>query len=521
MGGRPFFLDMKGRGLGNLLAIGLVLLAIPVVVIVLGRGDRASVEGMAGERGAQMADQGGQRPAAAPADSIAVLAFDNLSGDPSQDYFSDGVSEELRSALSRIAQLRVAARTSSTAFKNSNADAAAIGAKLAVAYILDGSVRRSGNKVRVGVQLIDAKTGLERWSQSYDRDMADILAVQASIANAVADALKIKLAGDFDASLGSGGTTNVAAHDHFLRGKALADRNGSEAEWRAALAEFDRAIAADPNYALAYAGRARALVAIANAFAPAAEVRRTFDEAVDAARRAVELAPGSAQTQAALGFVLTNARLDVGGARIAYDTAYKIAPGDAEVLSGYGRFAARYGDQAAGLAALRKAVELDPLNPRAYANLGIALYFARQYAAAIPPLTKALELSPSMSMAHAWRGSARLQLGQMAAAEADFAAEPLDWARYAAEAIAAHRTADRAGADAAFARLTALGDDTAYQQAQVLAQWGETQKALDMLELADRLGDSGLGYLSSDPMLDPLRAEPRFKALEKRLTGAA
>lgn len=503
------------------LAIAAVLAAALAVVVMVYGIDRRPIEtgtGSAVAPGQLQADSGA---VAVPADSIAVLAFDNLSGDPSQEYFSDGISEELRSALSRIGQLRVAARTSSFAFKDSNDDAATIGTKLAVAYILDGSVRRAGNKVRVGVQLIDAKTGLERWSQSYDRDMADILAVQTSIATAVADALKVKLAGDFAAEMSQGATRSVAAHDDYLRGKALADRNGSEVEWRAALTEFDAAIKADPDYALAHAGRARALVAIGNAFADTNERRQRFDEAVDAARRAVELAPGLAQTQATLGFVLTNARLDMGGARIAYDAAYKLAPGDAEVLSAYGRFASRSGQEAAGLDALRRAVALDPLNPRAHANLGQALYFARQYEAAIAPLTKALELSPTMSMAHVWRGNAKLLLGQTQAAKADYAAEPLDWARLTAEAIAAQRAGDSAAAQTAFAKLVALGDGNSYQQAQVLAQWGKTADALAALELADRLGDSGLGYLPNDPMLDPLRQQPRFKAIEARLTGKA
>ena len=457
--------------------------------------------------------------AAVPADSIAVLAFDNLSGDPKQEYFSDGISEELRGALSRIGQLKVAARTSSFSFKNSNEDAATIGAKLAVAYILDGSVRRAGNKVRVGVQLIDAKTGLERWSQSYDRDMQDILAVQTSIAAAVADALKVTLAGNFADELSQGGTRSSAAHDDYLRGKALADRNGSEVEWRSALAEFDAAIKADPNYALAYAGRARALVAIGNAFTTTAERQRRFDEAVDAARRAVEIAPALAQTQATLGFVLTNARLDMGGARVANDAARQRAAGGAAIRSAEGRGAAPAGPPPAGQAALRRAVALDPLNPRVYSNLGQALYFARQYEAAIAPMTKALELSPTMSMAHVWRGNAKLMLGQTAAANADYASEPLDWARLTAEAIAAQRAGDTAKAQAAFTQLVALGDENSYQQAQVLAQWGRTEQALAALEMADRLGDSGLGYLPQDPMLDPLRRQPRFKALEARLTG--
>ena len=214
-----------------------------------------------------------------PPNSLAVLPFANLSGDPAQDYFSDGLSEELISTLARLKPLHVIARSSSFHFKGSQDDGATIGMKLGVRYLLDGSVRRDGELVRVSAELADARTGYERWNATYDRDLKDIFAVQSGIAQSVADALKVQLFGGDIAALSLNGTTSPEAYDSYLRGRHLLEQGAGEADYRQALARFDAAIAADPRYASAYAARATALVYLANQFvgsrSPARNLRRS------------------------------------------------------------------------------------------------------------------------------------------------------------------------------------------------------------------------------------------------------
>ncbi len=462
------------------------------------------------------AGPGGRKPA--PANSIAVLPFANLSGDPAQDYFSDGLSEELLGKLARLEQLLVAARTSSFKFKGSGEDSAAIGAKLGVAYILDGSVRRDGPMVRVSAQLVEAKSGFERWSQTYDREMKDIFAVQSGIAEAVARALQVKLLGGDIAALSRSGTTNPAAYDAFLRGRRLFDATAGESSYRGALAQFDAAIAADPRFAAAHAARARALVAIGNQFAAAGQVRATYDAALKSARRAVELAPDLAQAQSTLAVALASATLDFSVVKAAYARALATGGGDADVLTGYGQFACLAGDFGPGLAALRRAATLDPLNPRVYKTLGLGLIAARQYPAAIDAMRRALALSPGINGAHAAIGEALMLQGRLEEAKAEYALEPEGYERFTGQAIVLRKLGDAAGAQAAVNALIADGADaSAYQLAQVRAQWGDRDGAIAMLDTAFKFGDSGLLVLKSDPLMDPVRGDPRFPSRLARL----
>ena len=447
---------------------------------------------------------------AAPPASIAVLPFANLSGDPAQDYFSDGLSEELRSTLASFSALNVAARTSSTALRGS--DARTTGTRLGVAYVLEGSVRRSGDQLRIGTALIEVATGFERWSQTFDRKLTDAFAVQADIAAEVGNALKVRLLAPPTAH-GRGGTTDPAALDAYLRGRQAYDLVGDRATYERALADFDTAIADDPAYAAAYAGRARTLIALANQFARGPEMRAHYDAALVAARRAVALAPALPDAQSALGFALYN-RLDFAGAGAAYDKAKALSSGDADQLIRYGLFKARMGDFAAAHAALDRAAALDPLNPRVPRAQGSAFQAERRYRDAIAALTRALALNPVMNGAHGAMGDAWLMLGDAAAARAEYQREPQALTRLPGLAIVLQRSGDASGARAALAELNAnSGDNSLYQQGQVQAQWGATDAALTALEAARRAGDTGLVLLRNDPLLDPVRDTPRFKAL--------
>ena len=454
---------------------------------------------------------------AAPPHSVAVLPFANLSGDASQDYFSDGLSEELRGALTRVDALQVAARASSNAFRNAHQDVSTIARKLGVAFVLDGSVRRAGDVVRVSAQLTDAHSGYEKWSQTYDRPTRDVFAIQSEIAQLVTDALKVKMLGSPVSGPSTGRTTNPAAFDHYLRGRHIFDQSGDEATFRQALAEFDAAVAADPNYAAAHAARARTLIAIGNQFATGDEMRTLYDEGLKSAERAVKLAPDLAASQSALGFSRLTGALDMRGAAGPYERARTLGQGDAAILLGFGGYAALVGDFKNSMAALDRAAVLDPLNPSVNRVLGGALYGARRYDDAILKTRAALRLNPSMSFAHFTVGNCLLLQAKAAEARADYLLEPIDVNRLAGLALADKALGDEPAARASFAKLIALGHNALYQTAEVQARWSQPDAALDTLEKAFAAGDSGMIYLRNDPMLDALRASPRFTRLLQRM----
>ena len=455
--------------------------------------------------------------ASAATNSVAVLPFANLSGDPAQSYFSDGLSEEVRGALARNERLKVAAPTSSNKFRARDDDAKAIGQKLDVAYLLMGSVRRSGNAVRITSELIDAPSGFSKWSQTFDRQMTDIFAVQSEIARTVASALDIEVAAQAPAKA-PGSTTNVAAYEAYLRGKALFELSADEASDRAALAQFDAAIAADPNYAAARAARARALAGIANQYVKGDRLRPMYDDAVAEARRAVKLAPDYADAQSALGYVLFYGRLDVRGAGAPFERSRSLGRGDADVLIRYAQYASRIGQFAAATTATDRIIALDPLNPRSYRTRAAALYAARRYAESIEPGRKALELNPKLGVANAGIGDALMMLGRLDEALASYRREPSAIFRLSGLGIAERRKGNAAAAQAALDELIAKnGDAAAYQQAQVRAQWGQADLALSLLERARAVGDGGLVYIRNDPMLDGLRKMPRFMKLLRDL----
>jgi serine/threonine-protein kinase len=456
--------------------------------------------------------------AASPPKSLAVLPFDNLSGDPSQAYFCEGLSEELLDRLAHVPQLQVAGRTSAFKFKGGKDDAATIGAKLGVAYILDGSVRRSDTVVRVSAQLIEAKTGFERWSQSYDRDLRDVFAVQDDIAASVTQALKLKLLGGTAAAAPGARETRVpAAHDAYLQGRKLFDSSAGEAALRGAIAKFDAAIGADPTYAAPWSGKARALLALASQFAPDSEVKIDFDAALAAARKAAALDPSAAEPQLAIGEILLNTHLNFAEAQPYYDRAMQRDGGAADLLVVAGLFACRRGDFARGLSALRKASALDPLNPRAFKALSLGLTAARGYPEAIDAARKVLALSPAATGAHGAIGFALHLLGRDAQALDEFDAEPTDFLKLSGRAIVLRALGKPAQAQAALDTLVAGGSLFTYQVAEVRAQWGDIAGALAALRTAFVAGDTGVLRMMTDPLLDPLRTSPDYRALVARL----
>ena len=448
-------------------------------------------------------------------DRIAVLPFKNLSGDPSQSYLSDGVTEEVRAALIRNPSLQVLAATSSSGAGADGVAALHIARKLVAAYLLGGAVRRSGNLLRISAELTDGRTGVGLWATTLDRKMTDIFAVEEEIARTVSEALSVRLA---TAEPAPGGTTNVTAYEYYLRGRSLFNEAKDETTDRQALSDYELAIAADPKFAMAYAARSRSLAAIAAEYGKADQLHPLYNAAIESARRAVALAPALADGHLALGYALFSGRLDIDGAAPSYARAYELGRGNADILLLFALYCSRAGRATEARAAIQRALVLDPLNPRTYRAAGSIDYAARHYASAFAPLRQALTLNPDMTYAQALIGSCLLQLGRLQEARAAFAAEPLAAFRWSGLAIVDQRLGDRRAADDDLRRLVSeLGDGAAYQQAEVHAQWGEPDAAIAALQRARLVGDSGLTYAATDPLLDPIRARPDFASFLKQM----
>lgn len=452
--------------------------------------------------------------AAAQINSVAILPFKNLSGDPAQEYFSDGLSEELRTTLSLNSQLEVAAETSSNSFRTSTADAKAIASALKVAFILEGSVRRSDKLLRIAAKLVDGTTGFEKWAQSFDRKQGDVLAVQSEIAAIVADALAVSMA----VPARAGGTRDAAAFDAFLRGMALYKLAADEKSDRGALAAFDQAVRLDPKFAAAHAARSRAITVIAGTYGRSDELKALYQQAIDAANRAISLAPEMAEGHFALGFVMINGRLDVRAAQQPYQKSFELGYGNAGVLTAYGEYAANIGQFADGRRAIQRAQRLDPLNSSVFRSGGLLEFYARDYAAAEAALNSALAINAKSGVAHRILGDMLLLGGKVKEARDHYASEPFAILRMPGLAIADMRLAGRAAGELQLkAMIEEFGDNSLFQQAEVLAQWGQTGAALTALEKALAAGDPGLVQTRNDPLLDPIRHEGRFEAVLSKL----
>ena len=484
-----------------------------IAVLVVALGYLVANRLVLSKRGAEVAPATAFAP---PPHSIAVLPFVNLSGDKEQEYFSDGLTEELLNSLAEINELQVAARTSSFSFKE-HPDIATVAHKLNVGAVLEGSVRRSEHTVRVTAQLINAVTGFHLWSKTYDRDLGDVLKLQTEIATSVASALKVTLLGDVAAKVELGGTRNPAAFDAYLRGaKALSSFRDTK-DLPTAIAAYTEAIRLDPHYALAFAGRSIAFSNAAGEAETASATREGYDKAQADARQALALAPDLAQAHLASA-VVSDSTLDFTQANDEYERALALAPGNAEVLQRSGPFAAYMGRFDAGVAAAHRAVVLDPLARQSHSVLGRALYLARRYEEAVAASAEVISLDPDFKSTYAERGLAYYGLGDLESARASCETKPDYWVSQWCLAVIYDKLGRHADAEAELSKLKAAqGDAAAYQYATIYAQWGNRARALEWLETALRLRDPGLIYVKTDPLMDPLRKEPRFQAIEREL----
>ncbi len=456
---------------------------------------------------------------APPPHSIAVLPFVNMSGDASQEYFSDGLTEELLNSLSRINELQVAARTSAFSFKGKDTDITTIAHKLNVGAVLEGSVRRSGHKIRITTQLINAVTGFHLWSETYDRNLGDVLRLQTEIATAVAGALKVTLLGDEAAKIEAGGTHNSAAFDAYIRATKTLWGGFSPRVIETAVAGYTEAIRLDPDYALAFADRAIAFTGNAALWDTTTSAARTdLDRAQADAAKAIALAPDLSEGYLARAVVYA-ALLDFKEASEEFERALVLGPGNARLLRDYGGFAVAMGRSDPGLSAIRRAIVLDPLNSSAHEILGSALKVLRRYTEAIAAFEDA-EALPSTTPGPFFGaiGATYYLLGDFENARASCGQNRDDSSSEICLAMTYDKLGRRADGEAVLAKLRGTrGDAWAYEYGEICAQWGDTPKALEWLEIALRLRDPGLVQLKTDPFLDSLRKEPRFQAIEREL----
>jgi TolB-like protein/tetratricopeptide (TPR) repeat protein len=453
----------------------------------------------------------------APPNTVAVLPFVNISGTSAKDYFADGLSAEVRAALARNVLLHVVGQVSSDMFKSRSEDAKTIARKLGVAFLLDGTVRLAANRVRVSAELIQGRSGFSRWAQIFDRNIDDIFAVQTEIAAAVTAALTREVAEPTPVKQ-PGETTNIAAFDAYLQGRADFALAAGEDTDHSALTHFEEAIAYDPNFGAAYAARARTLIAIANQLAAGEKRQLLCDEAIAAARQSVVLAPELADAHSALAFALVSGRLDIRGARAPYERSYVLGRGDPDVLGRYALYCAHTGRLHDAQAAIDRARDLDPLNPRTYWNIGSIQFVARHYADAISAMDRALALNPRMANVNGYRGYCFLMMGRLDEAEAAFRKETGPLTQLPGLAIVAKWRGNEPEARQAFDRLVSeLGDNGLYQQAEVLAQWKDEQAAIAALNRAWTARDPGLFLAGQDPLLDPIRTNSYFLRLLRDL----
>jgi TolB-like protein/Flp pilus assembly protein TadD len=463
-------------------------------------------------------------PRTAPIDpkSVAVLPFVDLSEQKDQGYLSDGLSEELIGRLANIAELRVPASASSFYFKGRQTSIAEIGTALRVANVLEGSVRRAGDQVRITVQLIDATTGFHRWSQSYQRDFKDVLQVQSDVAGAIAQALQVSLTGQEIAQIGTGGTLNPEAYESDLRAEQrLASSLDKKADAGAALALFDHAIALDPNYALAYTGRARALATLAVFHSDSKEREGVRQQALAAAQRGVALAPELGETHVALAITLAYGLLDFQDAGPEFDRALELAPGSARVQRLFAEYSSAIGHHAQAIAAAQRAVSLNPQDVGSHMTLGRAFHNARRFNEALLAFHDAEALRPKSSWIEGNIAGTMIAAGHLEAARQRCESDSLGLSEQNRDyclALVYHRLGRQTDAENALGQLRAkAGDEEALAYAEIYSAWGDTSKALAWLLTADKQRDPGFQSIRVNYLLDPLREFPEFRAIEAHM----
>ncbi len=447
---------------------------------------------------------------------LAVMPFDVVGEAGDQSTILSGISQQIRTQLSRNPLLHVAAQTSSQALKESGKTASAICEELQVDYLLTGRVALDGQRLDVGGELIEGRADRTLLPIEEVGPVGSILTLQGQIATNVIRELTADE--DYSDQSGLGGTENVAAYDAFLRGQELYDSAIDEASDRAALTKFDEAIAIDPSYAAAHTMRGRTLALIGTLYGDRSERDKGAEEGLKSAREAIRLAPEFADGHSVVGYIYANELLAMNKAREPYAKSVEFGQGDAEIQSRYAVYRSRMGDFTAAREAIGRALALDPLNSRVFRFAGNIEYDSRQYDAAIERFRDALTMQANASMSHYLVGITQLALGDVQAAKESFEKERRFVWQKTGLSIAEQSLGNSAAAQQHFGELRdRQGDKSNYQYMQVHAQWGDEEEALGALDAAWEARDGGLIQLKNDPLLDPIRQQPRFAAMLERL----
>jgi TolB-like protein/Tfp pilus assembly protein PilF len=463
--------------------------------------------------------------------SIAVLPFVNLSTEAENEYFCDGLAEELLNVLSKIDGLRVAARTSAFSFKNKRKTIAEIGRELNVASILEGSIRIVGKRIRISVQLVNVADGYHLWSESYDRLMDDIFAVQDDIAESVVEGLRARLLGEeissevnkevnksvmFEvAAAVKGRAANPEAQRLMFWGRSFLDRLTRE-DTAKAVEYFKRALKLDPGYALCWAelGRAYSIEA-GRAWVP---VQQGFDQSREAAKRALSIEPDLAEGHAQLGRIQLTHDFDIQGAELSYQRALKLAPGSSSVLDGASVLAYKLGRLEEAVELGRRVLAQDPLSAAFWHNLGLTCHAAGWLVESEEAFLRALKLVPQRLVSNALLALVKMDQGKADDALEQAMKEPYEMWRLWALAILYHAVGDTVKSDEALQTLIAKhADGNSYQIAEVHSMREEFDQAFEWLERAYEERDPGVTHTKVNPRFRPLHGDPRWIPLLSKI----
>jgi len=459
------------------------------------------------------------KPRAAPLNntSIAVLPFADMSPEKDQEYFSDGLSEQLISDLAKVSGLKVVGRSSAFQFKGKNEDLRSVGRKLGVANILEGSVRKEGDRVRITAALTKVDDGFQLWSETYDREIDHIFDAQDEIARDVTSALQLKLLNPGGAAITTNSrSTNPETYQAYLEGQYFVARGQDKADLDSALGYAERAIKLDSGFAPAWAQRSQVLETMASI--SLIESTDGFRRARESAAKAIALDPSLATGYLALGMVQINHDWDWEGANASLRKAGTLEPGNADVLGSRAYLARNLGHMDEALELRTRAIALDPLRANFHLALGYELFFVGRYVDALAALQRAEELNPQLSSLHLTRGKILFSQGHPQEAVAEVEKETGEWEKLSGEALAYHGLGRRDESDRALKKLIATHqNDSAYQIAEAYAYRGETDKAFEWLDRAIRQRDPGAPESKTNPLTESLRHDPRYAESLKKM----
>jgi TolB-like protein/DNA-binding winged helix-turn-helix (wHTH) protein/Tfp pilus assembly protein PilF len=449
--------------------------------------------------------------------SIAVLPFADMSPAKDQEYFSDGLSEQLINDLAKVSGLKVVGRSSAFQFKGKNEDLRDVGRKLGVANVLEGSVRREGNHLRITAELTKADDGFQLWSQTYDWEINHIFAAQDEIARAVTGALQVKLLSPNSPEVSPGlRSISPEAYQAYLQGQYFIARGQDKRDIDKALSYSDQAIKLDANYAPAWAQRSQVLRTMANL--ALIENTEAFQRARESAQKAIALDPNLADGYLAMAMVQINYDWDWEGADVSLRKAGMLEPGSSEVLRDRAILARVLGRVDEAIELYKQAIALDPLKANFHLALGYELYIGGRYEEARDALQRAQDLNPQLSSLHLIRGLILLAEGHLQEARAEMENETGEWEKLTGEPLAYYTLGRLEESDGALKKLIATyQNDCAFQIGEVYAYRGETDKAFEWLDRAYRQRDPGTPELKTDPLMKGLRQDRRYIELLKKM----